>query len=89
MINLKIKSIWQGKVGIRDKYVNQALKGQHDICLTKGNDIMILPYADIQGLIVGKSEFPMRDRYSRESHYLIYFNWKPTTIQKKLFSKVG
>ena len=85
MITVKIKSVWHGKVAIRDKYVVQAQKNKEDISLVKGNDRMIIPLDKIDEAIVGKSEFPFQDKYSKESHYLIYFNWKPTTIQNKLF----
>jgi len=85
MITVKIKSVWHGKVAIRDKYVVQAQKNKEDIFLVKGNDRMIIPLDKIDEAIVGKSEFPFQDKYSKESHYLIYFNWKPTTIQNKLF----
>jgi len=85
MINIKIKSIWQGRVGIRDRYIAQARKEKDDICIIKGNDIMIVPFTNLDEAIVGKSEFQFKDRYSKESHYLIYLNWKPTTLQKKLF----
>ena len=85
MINLKVKSIWQGKKGIRDKYVNQALKTGQDICISDDIDTMIIPYQNIQSLIVSKSDFPVKDKYSKESHYLIYFKWKPTILQQSLF----
>ena len=85
MIKVKIKTIWHGKVGIRDKYVEKARREKDDICIVKGNDMMIVPFEKIGEAIVGKSEFPMKDRYSKENHYLLYFHWRPTTVQQKLF----
>ena len=85
MIKVKIKSIWQGKVGIRDKYVIKARTEKDDICFIKELDVMIIPFGKLDEAIVGRSEFPVRDKYSKESHYMIYFDWKPTTLQKKLF----
>ena len=85
MIKIKIKSIWMGQVGIRDKYIAQAREGKEDICITKGNDFMVIPFFNLDEAIIGKSEFPFKDKYSKESHYLIYFNWRPITLQKKLF----
>jgi len=85
MINIKIKSVWQGKVGIRDKYILQAEKTKEDICLQKDSDVMLIPFLHLAEAIVGRSEYPVRDKYSNESHYLCYFDWTPTTLQKKLF----
>ena len=85
MIKVEIKTIWQGKIGVRDKYIRQARERKEDICFVKGRDIMIVPFAKLDEAIVGKSAFPVEDKYSKESHYLLYFNWKPTTLQKRLF----
>ena len=84
-VSIEIKTVWQGKVGIRDKYVDKAQNQKKDLYIFKGNDAMIIPWAEINRLIVGKSDFPVPDRYSNESHYLVYFDWKPTTLQPSLF----
>jgi len=80
----RITTIWHGQVGIPDKYVNEALEKGEDLCLFKDNDVLLIPNDMIKSAIVGKSDSQMRDRYGRENYYLIYFDWKPTTIQKKL-----
>jgi len=85
MIKVKVRSIWQGKVGIRDKYLVEAKKYKDDIAIYKGNDLMIIPFDKLDEAVIAKSENPFQDRYSKESHYLIYFSWSPTTIQSKLF----
>lgn len=85
VVSVEVKTIWQGKVGIRDKYVNEARNKGKDLYIFKGDDAMIIPWERIDSVNVGKSEFPVPDKYSKESHYLIYFNWKPTTLQPTLF----
>ena len=85
IISVEIKTTWQSKVGIRDKYVNEAQNRGKDLYIFKGNDAMLIPWGKIDLVKVGKSEFPVPDRYSNESHYLIYFDWKPTTLQLSLF----
>jgi len=81
---IKIQTIWQGKVGIRDKKINEALYHKEDLEIMSGRDIMIIPWEKIQGKIVGRSEKPFQDRFSKDSHYLIYFNWRPSKNQIKL-----
>lgn len=85
MIKLKIKSIWQGKIGIREKYITQALKEKQDLMFVKGNDYMVVPCDKIHELMVGKSEHPVEDRFSNEFHYLCYFLWGATTKNLTLF----
>ena len=51
--------------------------------------IMIMPSYKIPTLIKARSPYPIRDRYSKGSHYLIYFDWKPTGAQRRLFSLEG
>ena len=75
MRKIKIKTIWQGKVAIRDKQLDEAW-GQR-LLFVHGNEKMIINPGEIKKKIVGKSKIPFRDRYSREQHYLVYFKWQP------------
>lgn len=84
MKEIKVKTIWMGKIGVRDKFINKAIENNEDLCFLKGDDYMIIPWDDIREKIVGKSENPVFDKFKGEYHYLIYFNWKPTTKQQKL-----
>lgn len=85
MITIKIKTIWQGKIGIREKYIKQALESKQDLNFQKGNDYMVVPFKEIDKMMVGKSEHPVEDKFSNEFHYLCYFDWRPTTKQANLF----
>lgn len=84
MIIVKARSVWQGKVGIRDKYVNSAIKSGRGLEITYRTEIMAIPAGEVRKKIVGKSENPFLDRFGGGWHYLIYFIWKPIVNQKKL-----
>lgn len=87
MIKCRVKTIWQGKVAIRDKYVVDALHYKEGITITVQDRIMTLNAEDVEKMIVAKSEKPFFDRFSYTSHYLYYFNWKPDPIlQPSLFT---
>lgn len=85
MITLKVKSTWQGKVGIRDKYVQQALDEKKGLEISCQSEIMVIPAEEVQKKIVAKSACPFGDKFGEGYHYLIYFNWKPLVNQTKLF----
>jgi len=86
LIKVKVKTIWQGQVGIRDKYIKQAndeMKGLQIWCKGKAMEISA---NKVGSEIITRSEKPFRDKYSKEFHYLFYFNWKPEiTKQTSLF----
>ena len=84
MISLKIKTIWQGKVGIREKYLVRARRHNEDILIVKSHEQMLIPVDKLQSLIVGRSDKPFKDKFHGEKHYLFYFLWKPTIKQTKL-----
>jgi len=85
MLEIKIRTIWQGKIGVREKYIKQSVDTQQDLIFVKGNDYMIIPWDKIDEYIVGKSEQPVIDKFSNETHFLIYFKWCPTTKNLTLF----
>ena len=85
MISVKVRSFWQGKVGIRDKYVKRALQGNESLeILYKNEGVMIIPAEKVQEKIVAKSEKPFQDKFGDKWHFLYYFNWKPLVNQQKL-----
>jgi len=83
MVKVKVNTIWQGKVGLRDKYVRQVMDFEADLEISKGSEIMVIPYKNVEKSIVGKSK-PMVDKFSNEFHTLCYFDWKPTIVQQQL-----
>lgn len=83
-MNIKVKTIFQGQVGIRDKYIDEAISKRESLEITHQGGIMEIPYDRIKDKIVGKSDRPFQDRYSNKFHFLIYFLWNPSPNQKRL-----
>jgi hypothetical protein len=84
MIRVEVKTIWQGKVAVRDKYVDMALDNREGLIIVHSDDVMVIPFHGIQDRISGRSELPVKDRFSRDKHFLIYFNWQPDVKQAML-----
>mgnify|MGYP003394573029 CR=1 FL=1 len=88
MINVKVKSLWQGQVGVRDKYIREAKSTQQDILITCDGRRLLIKYDEIDRLIRGRSAVAFRDKFSNARHYLYYFNWlkESESEQKTLFN---
>jgi len=84
MIKIRVRTKWKHRVGIRDRYVKQALNNKEDLLIYYYYDSMLIPYDEIEKKIIGRSKKPIPDYYSDEKHFLIYFVWKPSLFQKKL-----
>ena len=82
MINLKVKTQWEGKVAIRDKFIQQAKEKNEDILIEHAGNIMLIPVDKIDEVALPYRE-KVRDKFSLEYHELVYFYWKPRT--QKLF----
>ena len=89
MIELEIKTLFQGSCAIRDRYIKKALESGDSFFL-RGKDelageIMIIPNKDIQKKIVGKSDKPVEDLFNKGLyHYLYYFKWQSQKVQEKM-----
>ena len=83
-MNIKVKTIYQGQVGVRDKYITEAIKKKESLEITHQSGVMEIPPDQIKSKIVGKSDRPFQDRYSNSFHYLYYFLWRPSINQKQL-----
>ncbi len=81
-IVIRVNTIWNGRVAVRDRYTKQAVAEKLDIQVWHEREVMLIPYDKIQDLKVGISERPMKDKFSEEYHFLIYFDWKPTKPKK-------
>jgi hypothetical protein len=84
MIKAKVSTIWKGRVGIRDKYVKQALERKEDLMIYNNIESMVIPFEKIEESIKGQSRKPFPDYYSNEKHFLLYFLWRPQRKQSKL-----
>ena len=74
-----------GKIAVRDKYVVRSQEQKEDFLIKHNENMMKIPYNKIEELMVGKSEFPIEDKFSNKKHYLIYFQWNPSIRQQVLF----
>lgn len=84
MIKVKVNSIWQGKVALREKYVQEAYEKRTGLEIHHNGSVMVIPYLNIQKRIVGRSDQPVHDKFGGGFHWLFYFDWKPNINQKKL-----
>ncbi|MFW6173503.1 MAG: hypothetical protein ACOC5T_07155 [Elusimicrobiota bacterium] len=76
MITTRVKTIWNGMVAIRDKYVKEALKKKEDLEIIHENENMIIEWNQIEKRIHSISK-PIPDKFSNAIHKLIYFHWIP------------
>ena len=62
--------------GVRDKYVK--LDGLDDILIVRkdNGEQMFIHKDDVRKRIVKRSEEAFYDKFSNESHYLVYYDWK-------------
>jgi len=85
-ISVKVNTIWNGQVAIRNKYVDRAIKGQSDLAITHDNITMVIPCDEVESKIRGKRE-NVPDKFSDKLHTLYYFSWdigvRPDEIIKK------
>ena len=84
MIKLKVKTLFQGKCSIRDKYIQQACNEKNGLEITCQSEIMVILAEEVQKKIVAKSDQPFKDKFGKGWHYLFYFNWEPVVNQGKL-----
>lgn len=84
MIKVKVKTLWQGKVGIRDRYVVQCQDQEEDLMICHGEGAMLIPWGKLDRRTHGVSKEVHKDRFGRGGHRLIYFLWQPTAQQAQL-----
>ena len=87
---IRVKTTWQGKVGLHEKYINPyldlALVGNlRNLEIKIGDEIMTIDKKEVAEKIVGKTDHPFQDRFSMETYNLYYFNWVPDPKPATLF----
>ncbi len=85
MVEVRVNKPWHGMIAIRDKYYMEALKESRGLVIKCEGNSMLIPSNNVKGMVKSISKQYFKDRYSNERHRLIYFDWKPSSIQKKLF----
>ena len=86
----KIKTIWNGKVALHQKYVKKALENREGLFMVyTGNQRQYLNnqmYIPPENLDVGKTgEELYPERHGKGFYKLVYFTWKNCGLQDKLF----
>ena len=76
-IKISVATIWAGKVGVRDRYVEQARNEKKGLEITHKQQTMIIKPEFVDKLIVMKSKTAFTDKFSNRKHYLYYYNWNP------------
>lgn len=85
MVTKRVKSLWQGKVSIHEKYIKKAIDERSDLEIVYNDEVMTIKNEDLQNKIIARSETPFVDKYSNESYWLYYYTWKPDlAIQNSL-----
>lgn len=78
IIKKRVKTVWQGKVGVREKYINQAKAEKKDLLIAHDGKEMMITFDEIDDRIIAKSDEKFQDYFSRRpAEYLYYFQWKP------------
>jgi len=85
VIELTVKTTWQGKVAIRGQYLQDAIKTEQAILIYYNHGSMKIPNHEIYARLVAKSENVVWDKFGKfKPDYLYYFNWQPDVQQEVL-----
>ncbi len=90
MIQVPVRSIWHGQVGVHEKHVNLALLKEQGLflLLVSNGEVMEIPPDQVQSTQMGRSERRFRDKFGGPDYYLIYYKWVPTAKQLQLLEEV-
>lgn len=80
---LKVKTLFLGKVGVHQKYVENAKRNKEDLYLKLNNDLMVIRYDEID-MLGRMSRKTYLDRFSNNFYRLVYFDFRPQQRQKEL-----
>ena len=83
MINKNVKTLFIGKVGIHQKYIQAAVQRKEDLCLKYEEESMIIPWQEVEKKGKIGDEVHL-DKFNGNYYRLVYFNWRPSIVQKKL-----
>jgi|TARA_Y100000034_G_scaffold96073_1_gene116899 hypothetical protein len=83
-MKVRVETLFHGKVAVRDKFIKACKATGEPLVILHGHDEMYIPNSEIDQTITGKSKQPVKDQFSKDWHYLVYFSWKPMAIQKAM-----
>ena len=89
MVEVQVTTLWQGKVGIREGFVQEALRAKQGLLIRlkqRGKqESMVIPADEVKDMIDSFSAGKFRDQYGRRRpERLVYFVWKPMVKQGTL-----
>ena len=78
------KTLWIGRIGIPEKYVEKALSKKESLVLSHGMESMEIPYKEIRSKLICYSDSYFKDKFGRGAYRLAYFMWAPPAPMKPL-----
>lgn len=88
MPKVELKSVWQGKAAIPEKYIREAVESGEDIVIhcRKEGATMTIPAEHAEKRVIFFSKNTFQDKFGEGLYRLAYYNWKPDADNKlKLF----
>ena len=83
MIEVKVKTLWENKAGINQKYADEAVAKTESLVIIYRGDTMEIPADEVISKIISRSG-PYPNRFGPGTYYLVYYLWKPTAVQPKM-----
>lgn len=82
MIELNIKTLYQGRAAVHEKYIKQAKRQGTGLKLYRyfnighkvKEEVMIIHKDFVEKMIVERKG-PFKDNYKKTTYYLCYYNW--------------
>ena len=87
-LTVSVSTVWNGQVAIRDRYLKEAKRDGLGLRVYAGGGVMFVPHEELDTRVRGKSKTPVKDKFSKTSHYLVYFTWLPWSEKKEDVAKV-
>lgn len=88
MKTIKVKTLWQGKVGVNGKYLNECIKEGANLVIEHDGKKMTIKPEDLKGRVHSRSEEQFKDRFGGAPYWLYYFLWIPDPeTQPSLFEE--
>jgi len=88
MIKITVQTIYNGMVGVRDKYIRQVRDEQKGLLIKHKGQTMTMPYGTVKDRIVYRSQKQFKDKFSKDTHHLYYFRWKPDGADEEFIRQV-
>lgn len=85
MVVVKVKTVWNGRVAVRGRYIRQCLQEESDLTIWHNGDAMVIPFNELFTKRTGMSAEKFGDDFGKfDPDHLHYFKWKPTAVQDRM-----